>query len=137
MPNTNFAIAFSWNGRRLGAFPLTRVGAPIDHACTQAKRQETRMSLDALIDRYCEAWSHESPEERRQALRECWGDSAVYSDPTVLVEGADALAAHITGLRERVPNMKIARTSQVDVHHDSARFNWGLTSNGAPTLSAS
>jgi hypothetical protein len=92
------------------------------------------MSLDALIDRYCEAWSHESPEERRQALRECWGDNAVYSDPTVLVEGADALAAHITGLRARVPNMKIARTSQVDLHHDSARFNWGLTSNGAPAV---
>ncbi len=92
------------------------------------------MSLDALIDRYCEAWSHDNPEERRQALRDCWADDAVYSDPTALVEGADALAAHIAGLRGQVPNMKIARTSQVDVHHDSARFNWALTSNGAPAV---
>jgi hypothetical protein len=92
------------------------------------------MSFDALIDRYCEAWSHDDPNERRQALRDCWADGAVYSDPTAEVEGADALAAHITGLRARVSNMKIARTSQVDAHHDCARFNWGLTSNGAPAV---
>ena len=92
------------------------------------------MSHDALIDRYCEAWSHDDPDQRRQALRDCWGDGAVYSDPTALVEGADALAAHITRLRERMPQMKIARTSQVDAHHDSARFSWGLTSNGAPAV---
>ena len=92
------------------------------------------MSLEALIDRYCVAWSHDDAEERSKALQDCWADGAVYLDPTASVTGADALCAHITRLRKQVPNMKIVRTSQVDAHHDVVRFNWGLTSNGNPAV---
>ena len=71
------------------------------------------MSLDALIDRYCEAWSHDDPAQRRQALRDCWADGAVYCDPTAHVVGAEALAAHIDAFHQRIPAMSIARTNTI------------------------
>lgn len=82
------------------------------------------MRLEHLIDTYCAAWSQEQPEQRRALLLPIWSEGASYTDPTVHVEGGEELLTHIAGVRARYPGVRIARTSDVDVHHDVARFAW-------------
>ena len=82
------------------------------------------MLLCDLIDTYCAAWSDENPEQRRALLARVWAKGAEYTDPTVHLSGAEALLAHILGIKAKYPGARIVRTSEVDCHHDIARFGW-------------
>jgi hypothetical protein len=92
----------------------------------------TRTSVEAAIDRYCEAWSVDDPDRRATLLASVWADGAVYSDPTVHVVGAPALLDHIAAVLARRPGARVLRTSALDHHHDVARFAWAvLAADGA------
>lgn len=82
------------------------------------------MSLTHLIDTYCASWSSDNAQQRRALLLSVWSDGATYTDPTVHAIGAEELLAHITGIQSKHPGARIVRTSNVDVHHDLARFAW-------------
>jgi hypothetical protein len=82
------------------------------------------MSLTHLIDTYCASWSSDNAQQRRALLLPIWSDGATYTDPTVHVIGVEALLAHIASIQSRYPGARIVRTSNVDVHHDIARFAW-------------
>ena len=89
------------------------------------------MQLSQLIDRYCAAWSAENAQRRRELLLSIWREGATYTDPTVHAAIADELLTHITNIHTKYPGVRIVRTSDVDAHHDIARFHWRfLTSNG-------
>lgn len=82
------------------------------------------MPLTHLIDTYCASWSATNAQQRRALLLSIWNDGATYTDPTVHAIGADELLAHIAGIQSKYPGARIERTSNVDVHHDVARFAW-------------
>ncbi|WP_054311035.1 hypothetical protein [Mesorhizobium sp. 1M-11] len=82
------------------------------------------MSLTHLIDTYCASWSDRDAERRRTLLLSVWGEGATYTDPTVHADGANDLLAHIAGIQARYPGARISRTSDVDIHHNIARFAW-------------
>ena len=81
----------------------------------------TQLDIDALIDRYCEAWSLPDAAARASALRDVWAGCATYTDPT-----ADPLLAHIAQVQATYPGVRVERTSAVDLHHGLARFGWQL-----------
>lgn len=88
---------------------------------------DTRQAaLTALVDRYCEAWSLASADERASALRDVWADGATYTDPGTGALGAAELLAYVAQVHARYPGANVVRTSAVDVHHDVARFAWQL-----------
>lgn len=90
------------------------------------------MSLSLLIDSYCAAWSKDDAEQRRALLLPIWSDGATYTDPMIHASGAEEFLAHIAGVHEKHPGVRILRTSEVDVHHDIARFSWKfVTPDGA------
>lgn len=80
--------------------------------------------LTHLVDSYCAAWSTQNAEQRRALLLPVWGDGATYTDPSVHATGAEELLTHIAGIQSRHPGARIVRTSNVDVHHNVARFAW-------------
>ena len=82
------------------------------------------MSIETVIDRYCQAWSDPDPEQRRALLNDVWAYGATYTDPTVHAVGAAALLDHIANVQERRPGGRVMRTSAVECHHDVARFEW-------------
>lgn len=89
------------------------------------------MNPSALIDSYCQAWSEPAEEQRAELLREVWATSATYTDPTVHTQGVAELLTHIAKVQARRPGSKVIRTSQVDIHHDIARFAWrAVEANG-------
>lgn len=89
------------------------------------------MNPSALIDTYCQVWSEPNEERRAELLREVWADSATYTDPIVHIQGATELLAHIAKVLTKRPGSRVIRTSQVDIHHDIARFAWrAVEANG-------
>ncbi|WP_433654776.1 nuclear transport factor 2 family protein [Nocardia sp. CA-128927] len=83
-------------------------------------------ALEALIDTYCAGWSDPDPVRRRKFLGEALAEGATYTDPTVHTAGIEELAAHIDGVFAQQPGMRVIRVSQVDAHHETARFGWRL-----------
>lgn len=92
------------------------------------------MTADELIDRYCAAWSMPDAAQRRERLAGVWSPGATYTDPTVHVEGAEALLAHIAQVQARRPGAVVYRTSAIDLHHGIARFAWHVRLADGGTL---
>jgi hypothetical protein len=82
------------------------------------------MSIEAIIDRYCEAWSTPEPAARTAALAEVWAQDGRYTDPRADTCGAEALLQHIAGVLVQRPGARVVRTSAVQQHHGFARFAW-------------
>jgi hypothetical protein len=100
----------------------------------QSSGEFSPMTHDATIDRYCEAWSDPDPERRAAALADVWATNATYTDPMVHAVGAEALLHHIAGVHAQMPGARILRTSEVQVHHDVARFAWQVVLPDGSTL---
>ena len=84
-----------------------------------------------LIDAYCQAWSASDESERLKRLQQVWSPNATYTDPTVHLQGATGLLQHIAKVQARWPGSKVIRTSEVDHHHEVARFAWhAVEANG-------
>jgi len=82
------------------------------------------MSIEAIIDRYCEAWSDPEPAARATALAEVWAEGGRYTDPRADTRGAEALLEHIAGVLAQRPGARVVRTSAVQHHHGFVRFAW-------------
>jgi hypothetical protein len=94
----------------------------------------TGSSCDALIDRYCEAWSDPDPARRRALLASVWSEGATYTDPRMHATTQDQLLAHIDKVLAQRPGARVLRTSAVDMHHRVARFAWQVVQADGTSL---
>lgn len=97
----------------LGSNPL---GAP------QVGAQQARRCIDAYID----AWNEPLADRRRQILAQVMTDGSTYVDPNTDLDSRAGLIEYIGEVLDRWPGRRIVRTSEVDVHHLTCRFNWRL-----------
>ena len=81
-------------------------------------------AVEALVDRYCLAWSDPDPARRRTLLAEVLAPDATYTDPRAHADTLEGLAAHIDRVLAQRPGARVLRTSSVDLHHGMARFAW-------------
>jgi len=84
------------------------------------------MTLEHLVDQYIACWMDMETSARLSLLETLLSPDAFYCDPTIRVVGANDLAQHISGVVKQRPGAKLERTSQIDAHHDVARFGWNL-----------
>ena len=84
-----------------------------------------------LANRYLAVWNEPDAEKRRAAIAELWTEDGGYTDPLVAVKGHDGIEAVVSGAREQFPGFAFSLLGVVDGHHDVARFQWGLASEGA------
>jgi len=80
------------------------------------------MSLTETIDTYCAAWNEVNAKRRAELLSCAVTTDLSYIDPSVEVMGVAALVQHIDQVLLRYPHSSIMRTSNIDLHHDWARF---------------
>ncbi len=80
--------------------------------------------VEELVDQYCEGWSAPSPQERERLLRGALTDDAIYCDPRANRLNVSQLLEHISRVHATRPGANVVRTSNIDVHHDFARFHW-------------
>lgn len=89
------------------------------------------------IDAYCDCWRVMEPAERVARLRALLDAGVRYVDPRTDVTGIPALAEHVERVAAARPDARIVRTSEVDRHHDVARFEWALEDGSERHLSGS
>lgn len=65
-------------------------------------------------------------EDRVDILLRSVARDVEYIDPSAKVSGLLALSEHIAAVVSERPGSTVLRTSQVDVHHELARFSWHL-----------
>lgn len=86
--------------------------------------QKTR--THATVENYVDMWNETKSAARRELVKKVWSDDALSSDPLAEVRGWSAIEAHVAHLQEQYPWHRIARTGEVDQHHDRLRFPWAL-----------
>jgi len=92
-------------------------------------------TLTDLIDRYIAAWNETDRGRRRDLIAQTWTEDASYVDPVLQSDGRDGIDAMIGSVQERFPGHRFRRTSEVESHHDRARFTWELVpEDGAPVV---
>jgi hypothetical protein len=85
-------------------------------------------TVEESITQYIQAWNEKGLKNIKTALEKCWTADGTYTDSNnPPMKGLDKLAAVIQGSQEKMPERKIARTSRVDFHDNSGRYQWLLT----------
>lgn len=79
---------------------------------------------------YVATWNEPDAGARRRAVAELWTEDGAYTDPLAAVEGHEAIAALIGGVRDRFPGHTFGLMDDVDAHHDVVRFGWELVPEG-------
>jgi hypothetical protein len=82
------------------------------------------LNLEALIDRYGEAWSEPDAARRAALLASVWAPEATYSDPTVAPLDMAGLLAHIARVQAGRPGAIVRRSTVIDAHHEVLRFGF-------------
>lgn len=93
------------------------------------------MALESALTTYAAAWGEAGVGGRRQLLQRVWSDKGTYTDPTVQLQGRDALVAHIGAFQEKLPGARIQITTKIDAHHNAFRFGWRIVSASGTALS--
>lgn len=81
---------------------------------------------DALFDEYLSAWNAPDAARAAELLASTVTEDVRFVDPQADVTGREALLAHVRDFRARYPDARVERTSQVDRHHDRARYAWAV-----------
>jgi hypothetical protein len=88
----------------------------------------TKLTIEASIDQYTNAWNQTDPASIKAALHHCWTDRSSYIDPqSSLTIGPEALAELIYSSYEPMPGRSFRLLSQIDYHNGSGRFRWELS----------
>ena len=90
-------------------------------------------SRHETLEAYVGAWNTTDEAECRRLLERSWADTATYTDPSIHLQGRDALVAHCVELTERRKGAKaiITVTSTVTTTWPgSAGRSWVRTDRG-------
>jgi hypothetical protein len=83
--------------------------------------------ISKVVDAYFAAWNEADEEKRVSLLADAYSDSgASYVDPVSHVAGIPAINQMIAGFHAQYAGASLRRTSEVDQHHNSVRFNWDI-----------
>ena len=83
---------------------------------------ELTTAIDDHLAGYCEP----DPAKRRELLAGAWVDGGVLLDPPMDATGVEAIAGLTDVVLQHYPDHRFRRTSEVDTHHDHARYAWEL-----------
>ena len=92
------------------------------------------MPTTELIDRYFAVWNESDVSRRRKLIRDTWAEGASYLDPMLKGDGHDGIDAMVQAVQDKYPACRFRRTSEVDVHHDRARFTWTFAPEVGPAV---
>lgn len=82
--------------------------------------------LNDTVQRYLATWNETDPAARRAAISDLWSEDGVYIDPLASVAGHDGIDQLLRGAQEQFAGLTFVLGSEVDVHHNIARFRWHL-----------
>src|SRR6478609_1247434 len=100
-------------------------------ALREMDRKEHRMSnFGDLVKRYIDTFNETDPQRRRAALEALYTSDAGYTDPHHELKGPQQIDEFIAATQEAFSGYVFTLGSEIDAHHDQARFNWNATAPG-------
>lgn len=88
-------------------------------------------TVDTHLAGYCEP----DPERRAELLASVWAPDGEVIDPPIDGRGHAGIATVVDVLLEHYPGHGFTRTTDVDAHHDYARYGWALVApDGTPAV---
>ena len=84
------------------------------------------LDLDALADRYIEAWNERDETRRRDLIGKLWAEDAAFRDPIMQGDGLAGIDAVIAGVQTRFPEFRFKQIGKADGFGEFVRLSWGL-----------
>lgn len=78
----------------------------------------------ASLTQMMAAWNETNPARIETCLSSAVTPDVVFVDPKNDVRGRAAFLGMILEFRTRYPKARCVRTSEIDAHHDRARYHW-------------
>jgi len=97
---------------------------------------ERTTTIETVVDEYFAMWNAEDRAERLEHAAKAWVADCHYVDPLSDVRGYDGLADMVEGVRGQYPGASLRRTSDIDAHHNVARFAWEAAAADGTTIVA-
>jgi hypothetical protein len=88
----------------------------------------------ATVQSYVDAWNEPDETNRRRLLERSWAEAGTYTDPSVHVEGREALVHHAGTFGSRWPGARIVVTGGIAQHHEMLLFTWRVAGPDGATL---
>jgi len=79
-----------------------------------------------VIDRYLAAYSETDSTRRQGLIAEAFSADATVADPPLDATGRDGIDEMFAAVQSQFPNHTFRRSSGIDEHHHSARYEWEL-----------
>lgn len=77
-----------------------------------------------VVTRYLEAFNEDDADRRREMLEALYTADCTYTDPHVDLRGSGQINGFIEQTQERFPGVTFRLGSDIDAHHNQARFQW-------------
>jgi hypothetical protein len=90
--------------------------------------------VDAVIGNYFRAWNEVDPEQRRFLLERSVTSDVELVDPTGRWQGVEGLSERICNYLSSAPGTRVVPSSDVDAHHDLARYSWSVVDDGGEII---
>jgi hypothetical protein len=114
-------IAFP-DGSSLTA-PAGRTLVPMTSTSTSTSTSPT---VTEIVDAHLEAYALADVERRRALVEAAWHPDGRLIDPPFDGAGHDGIVALADAVVTHYPGHTFRRTTEIDAHHDSARYGWAL-----------
>lgn len=72
------------------------------------------------------AWNERDPAKLRDLVEMSVTSDVTFTDPQYSIMGSEAFIAMMIAFQERVGEVRLSRTSAIDMHHDRARYSWEI-----------
>jgi hypothetical protein len=87
-----------------------------------------------IIEQYLETFNEKDAERRRGLLGSLYTADSTYTDPHVDVRGPEQIDEFITQTQQRFPGFTFSLGSEIDAHHEQARFQWHAGPDENPAM---
>lgn len=90
--------------------------------------------VTAVVDTYFAAWNEPDASARADLIERAWAPGGRYVDPLQESEGHEQFSDLAANVHAHYPGQRFRRLTEVDVHHDQARFGWELAGDDSVTV---
>lgn len=89
--------------------------------------------ITAIIDTHLAGYAEPERAKRAELIAEAWNEDGVLLDPPFDGAGHAGIAGMVDVLLQHYPDHRFERTTDVDAHHDHARYGWALVAPDGAT----
>jgi hypothetical protein len=95
----------------------------------------TTATLNTTVDTWLRAYGETDAAVRAELIAQVWAPEGVLADPPFTGTGHDEITGLIAAAQAQFPGHTFRRTSEIDAHHDLARYTWEMVGpDGTPAL---